>query len=158
MYLEAGTGQRIHFRLEISSHFPFKLSSLGHLSLSKIPYSCLSSNFVSHECLQQASDTLIKAQPSTKATPSPGPANGLLSDCTQPPRKKCFQTVPPSPRWTSGVALHHSSSSDEFLQHPSTSVLCFRVQPCCFHTFCLAWQAFIKTSMSSCWSSVASPR
>lgn len=61
-----------------------------------------------------------------------------------------------SPRQTSGVALHHppSSFSTKFLQHPSTSVLCFKAQPCCFHTFCLAWQAFIKTSTSSCWSSL----
>lgn len=94
-----------------------------------------------------------------KAAPSPGPANGLLRYCTQATQGKKKKVskqllLAQSPRRTSGVALHHpSSSSTKFLQHPNTSVLCFKAQPCCFHTFCLAWQAFIKSSTSSCWSS-----
>lgn len=96
----------------------------------------------------------------TTQHPKAAPSLGSLSDSHKPPRKisvsKQLLRVQ-GPRGPLGVALHHpSSSSAEFLQHPSTSALCFKVQPCCFHKFCLTWQPFIKTSMCSCWSSCIS--
>lgn len=147
--LYTGTGQRIQFRrLQVMYSFIWKLGCWGYIS-SKMPYSCYLSHFVVHECLKQSIDTLSRAQSNTLQLPLPFVLSmACWVTAHRPPIEKLF---PKSSFWLRAQeelqVWPYTISPPPPSPPPSSSsipLLCFKVQTYCFHTFCLAWQAFIK--------------